>query len=566
MAGLRHSLRRGTSLSTSLTSLGVRARNQGGGGQQQQLAFGSSRLRVPDRTAQLNVASSFKGAINTLSAGSAPFDITNIRVFLPGFACNNGGATPSEQQIPATFQAGYSLEVGGVRYPATFGGQQLATLGGPGSTNGRATLFDCGKWSDIIMNGANPLTVTANSNIRHVALLSMAAVGDLFPASQYLATLVGDQCKNAADPTTLLSLLASGAITSSGSAPTKQFCPMFMVGERTDGNRSPVILIHSDSIGYGVGDFTTGIPASEPRGAIGWMERGLDDPTNGRIMSGHIGLPGSFSTQNTNGVFGSVDYTPGIVHRVTPLLELKSLYGGRLPFTCIFDQHGNNGDANSGSMTMSALYQGVSVLKGYFPGIRYVKATLPARIGTGGDYRDPTLQTPGVNDVYPAASYQNGYRQYYNDQIMADAGVHFDAVFDVGYYGTAAYQPNYHSGDPNYNQYRSAAPVFDSVTLAGSGYASSATTFQLNEDIPLGALLSFDGVRANILGPVVSKSGSGPYTYNIQSGSGKAVTYAASTAGKAVGNNDGTHPGPQMAKQIALGVIAMKQASMFGTG
>jgi hypothetical protein len=160
----------------------------------------------------------------------------------------------------------------------------------------------------------------------------------------------------------------------------------------------------------------------------------------------------------------------------------------------------------------------------------------------------------------------NGYRQYYNDQIMLDTIDDFDAVFDVGYYGTAAYQAGYHSGDPNYNQYRSAAPVFDSVTLAGSGYASNATTFQLNEDISLGALLSFDGVRSNILGPVNSKTGSGPYTYTIQAGSGKAVTYSAGTAGKGVGNGDGTHPGPQMAKQMALGVIAMKQAGLFGTG
>lgn len=537
----------------------------GGGGTQQQLAFASSRLRVADRSAQLNVASSFKGAINTLSAGSSPFDLTNIRVFLPGFYCVNSGATPTEQQIPATFQAGYSLEIGGTRYPATFGGNQLATLGGPGSTNGWSTLYDCGKWSDIIMNGASPLVVAANTAIRHVSLVSMTTVGDGFPASQSLATLVGDACRNATDASTLLSLLASGTITSSGSAPPKQFCPMFMVGERTDGLTSPVILIHSDSIGYNVGDFSTGIPASEPRGALGWMERGLDDTTGGRIASGHIGMPGSFSTQNTNGTYIAVDYTPGVSHRVTPLLALKTLYGGRLPFTCIFDQHGNNGDANSGSMTMSALYQGVSVLKGYFPGIRYVKATLPARIGTGGDYRDPTLQTPGANDVYPAASYANGYRQYYNDQIMADAGAHFDAVFDVGYYGTAAYQPGYISGDPNYNQYRSAAPVFDSVTLAGAGYVSNATTFQLNEDIALGALLSFDGIRTNILGPIVAKSGTGPYTYTIQSGSQKAVTYAAATAGKGVGNNDGTHPGPQMAKQMALGVIAMKQANMFGT-
>lgn len=43
MAGLRHSLRRGTSLSTSLTSLGVRARSQGGGGAlRRALAYGAN--------------------------------------------------------------------------------------------------------------------------------------------------------------------------------------------------------------------------------------------------------------------------------------------------------------------------------------------------------------------------------------------------------------------------------------------------------------------------------------------------------------------------------------------
>jgi hypothetical protein len=173
-----------------------------------------------------------------------------------------------------------------------------------------------------------------------------------------------------------------------------------------------------DSRAEGNGDFRSGQP--DPRGIKQSVERGLDSLTGGRLPSGFIAISGS-------GMGGSA-VSPGLDHRAAPLQWIKDTYGS-FPFEYIVDQHGNNG--SQGWETMKAH---AAIVRTKFPGVRYIKVTIPPNIGQNTTDAYRTLD--GVTPI-AAATYPSGARALLNGYILANRESTWDAVFDAGKYGMA---------------------------------------------------------------------------------------------------------------------------------
>jgi hypothetical protein len=533
---------------------------QGGGGQAKVSQFASTRLRAPDR--QVSIPSTNKATLWRLSAGSPPYEVRNPRVCLPGFYCNNAGGTPTERVNSDAFNAAYSIEVGGVRVRATFGGSNWTTRGGTGASKGYSTPFDWGIWSDPIKNtDGSDYVIPANSQIFHQTLVEVATAGLLFPGSQAVASAIGDRQRVAADSSTLEALLTSGTINTSGSGPVKAYAPMFMVAERVD-NGEKVVLITGDSRAYSNADFGTGMPAGSERAPLAAVERGLDSVTGGRVASGSITVPGSGAKQSVNGVYSAVDYTPGLTHRLEPLLVMKGLTG-KAPFTHIIDQHGNNG--NPDFATLLATH--VAVMKAAFPGIPYIKVTIPPRVGT--TTADAFKTLAGMNAVDPYDQYPSGGRAAFNNAILADAGANFTAVWDAGIYGSAAYDPatgtKLPTSDPNFNDKRSKFMTAPRSAVLSSDYTST-TTMILTSALQVGDSVAIDNDRTHICGPIrqITDNGNGTFTHLIEiGGNSSGVTITAGNTVVVVPTKDGTHEEAWLHMVEAQAYIDAKLAGAF---
>jgi hypothetical protein len=505
------------------------------------VAFASTRLRQADRTSTL--ASTFFSALMAIPAKSPNRMLKNPRVFIPGFYSNNTGASPTELICPNQFGVAYALEIAGTRYRATFSGSGWTTRGGAGSLYGQATPFDVGILSDPIKNGSADLIIPANSLLRHLSIVRIANAGEVYPASQSITLLTGGVVRSSTDPTgaALESLLTTGTITASGSAPPLSFAPAYMVAEDADTGALVSFLLTGDSRFYGVGDFGTGTPASEPENALQAGQRALADLG---IPHGNICIPGSTPVSDC-------------VHRYASINAVRDTYGV-LPFNYSLSNHGNNGSQSTADNVAE-----LTALKAAFPGsIKWGKATMPPRIGTGGDYRTVAGQTPAAADVYPS-----GQRALLNAFQLANTSGGspiWDFVIDMGKYGSAAKDLAY--TDPDFNDRRSKFPVGPSSAVASAWTNVPTITMNsgaFNEGDLIAVGSSF--VRANIIGPLSSKTdnGNGTFTYGIQAGGyPSAVTYNVGDPATRVASKDGTHEGPWVSDLEALAIKEWYQAGM----
>ena len=490
--------------------------------------FASTRLRVPDRLVSLS-GTDDRAVLWRQSAGSPPYTVRNPRVCLPGFYCNNGGAEPTERIVEDHFEVAYALEVGGVRHRAKFSGTNWTSRGGTGAEHGYNTDFDWGRWSDPI-----PIEIPANSNIFHCTLVKIGEFGTQFPGAIQRSPLIGDQARTATDAAALEGLLSgSGAITSAGSSPGRMYAPMYMVAE--DDSGAPVVLIVGDSRAFGHGDMGQG--NSEPRAPWASVERGLDSTRGGRIATGNITVPGSRTS-------GSVT-PPGLTHRVTPLLKLADSTG-KVPFTHILDQHGNNG------LDWASLVSHVQVLKGFFPSIPYVKVTIPPRVGrtTADAYRTLDGQLPSAYDSYPS-----GARAMFNNDVLANRDDLFTSVFHAGKYGMGG-------DDTDFN--RSRFKVFPERSGALTRAWAGSNPLYLNFQPLYGDRLSFDPANPAAGGLVQSATAVGSeWQVGLEVGHSSG-SYPAGASFACTPTEDGTHESARMYMVEAAAYEDMKLAGLFG--
>lgn len=488
--------------------------------------FASTRLRVPDRLSTLGSTST--AALWRVSAGSPPYPVRNPRVLVPGFFCNSAGTTPTERLASDQFDVAYALEVDGVRYRATFSDQLWTRRGGTGASHGYDTLYDWGIWSDPI-----PVEIPANSQIFHCSMVRIGA-GQSFPGNVRRSPWIGDRAR-IGSAESLEPLLSGGDITDAGSSPTVMYAPMFMVAKSD--SPDPVVLIVGDSRSYFDHEMSWGNTNS--RSPLAAVERGLDSTRGGRVATGHIGMSGSAPAHTPR--------EPGITHRVRPLLELRRR-GGHLPFTHILDQHGNNG-----LLDWPSLAAHVATVKEIFPGVPYIKVTIPPRVrNTTNAYRTVDGQLPVAFDSYP-----NGDRARFNNDVLANRDNLFDAVFHAGRYGMA--------GDDNDYQ-RSRFPEFTDLSgvLTRDWNGVSSTCF-VDFAPRYGDRLNFvasDRTRGGHVARILEHGTEFEVTLEVGFSSGGA--YSAGSSFACVPTRDGTHESPRMHMIEAVAYEEMKLAGIFG--
>lgn len=498
--------------------------------------FASSRLRPADRNVALSAT--FFSCLFAVTAVTPNRRLKNPRVQIPGFASNNTGAKPTEIICPNQFGVAYSLEMLGVRYRAMFAGQPWTTRGGAGSLYGESTPFDVGILSDVMKDGASDLILPPNTPIRHLSIVRLALSTDVFPASQVVT--VGGTARNSTDPTgAALEPLLSGnaAIVQSGSGPTGSFAPAYMVAEDADTGEVISFLLTGDSRFYGVGDFGSGLPASQSAGALQSGQRAM-------VALGfpyaNISIPGSQPDGDC-------------VHRYASINQVRAVFG-KDAFTHSISNHGNNSD-----MTIAVNLVELADLKAAFPNpnIKWGKATLPPRIGTGGDYRTVGGQTPAAIDQWPSGARATlTAAQLANDQ--PDPAKRWDFVIDLGKYGSAAKDLPY--ADVNFNDRRAKFPVGPSTTLAKAWTASALSIYMVDQTIKVNDFISVGStfVRNNIMGPVtaVTDNGDGSFKCDLQSGSvPTGVSYSIGDPVTRVATRDGTHEGPWVSVLEAQAII-----------
>jgi hypothetical protein len=329
---------------------------------------------------------------------------------------------------------------------------------------------------------------------------------------------------------------------------------MYMVGRRPDDREVVSVLIVGDSRNYGASDFTTGIPAGMERAPLASIERGLDDLSTGRVPSGSVSVPGSGVSQSYNGVFNGINYAPGMTHRFAPLLALKSLYDGQLPFNEIVDGHTGNGNPSFATMRDAH----VTTLRAVFPGIRLHKFTLPPRVGhnTPDAYKTLAGQNPIGYDLYPS-----GGKAALNAELMATVGTLYDTVFDYGKVESAAHSLN--TGDANFDEYRSkfrTAPrsAFIAVNYTGAGEIVLKSALQIGDSIAVNDEKHAGPIR------LIVNNGNGTWTHTLQVGSNPSHVYIpVDETVVVVPTKDGTHPEPWLHIVGAQAVAEWKRFTLL---
>ena len=257
------------------------------------------------------------------------------------------------------------------------------------------------------------------------------------------------------------------------------------------------------------------------------------------MASGHIGMSGSAPAHTAR--------EPGLTHRVRPLLELQKR-GGHLPFTHILDQHGNNG-----LLDWPSLKTHVEIVKEIFPGVPYVKVTIPPRVRNTTDaYRTLDGQQPVAFDSYPS-----GARALFNNDILANRDNLFDAVFHAGRYGMA--------GDDD-DFLRSRFPTFPDLsgTLTRDWNGVSSTCY-LDFAPRYGDRLNFVATSPSLGGHVVQVvPRDGEFEVTLEVGFSSGGPHPAGSSFACTPTRDGTHESPRLHMIEAAAYEDMKLAGVLG--
>jgi hypothetical protein len=489
----------------------------------------SSGLRPADRA--VAHSSSHLTSLQVIPGKSPNRALKNPRVWLPGFYCNNLGNNPTEMQLANQFQAEYALGIGtgaaNRRRKASFGGQPSTTRGGAGSLYGYSTANDWGIWSDPIKEAdGSDLLIPPNSDLLHCSIVLVANTAHVFPSQvASAANAAGNVSRGSTtgDFAVFESFLTStGTITQLSNSPAG-YGPVMMVAEDAGTGELVSFLLTGDSRFYGVGDFGSGLPASQSSGA---RQAGARAMVSLGFPHANISIPGSKPDSDTE-------------CRYEGIRQCMALYGGKSPFTHTLSNHGNNGDLTANITNIQTERAGLASLLG--AAAKHGKTTLPPRIGTGGDYRTTAGQTPAADDTYP-----NGKRAILNNFILANTSGGapiWDFVIDMGKYGSAAKDMAYGAG--GFDQARSAFPSGPSSTVAvawstGTSITLNGNAFQPGDMLSLGA--TFD--RTKLMGPVTAAvdNGNGTQTLTIETGgTPSSVSYAVGDPVTRISTKDGTH-------------------------
>ncbi|WP_296075359.1 hypothetical protein [uncultured Agrobacterium sp.] len=494
-----------------------------------------------------------------IKVGCSQFKTRAFRFHFSGFASTEGGNSPQETIVTGTLGTPgnsviideFALRYRGQFYPVTFNG------GSAGVTIADQTN---GVWTDEI---TIPGDVDAEGDVELWTVYHVASAGDkVWPVYRVQhhrgervwggASLGAVQAFQATpDAASTSALISSTGDAGYGQqAQYQHYGPDFMVA-RGDWDGRPVALVVADSIGEARQEYG---PNADTRGNLGYLRKWLDrKDTAGRVPHLVIGMPGSASLRELTGSGSSI-----ATRRWEILDQVKAFNNGKLPFTAILNQMGQNDTTTSYATWWSRVTGLASRLRTRYPGVRLVHLVPLGRAANSQEYTDANAVSYSANNVWPAdGTDASGKWRLRNDLLALKDNV-ADAAIDT----LAAWQGSAGLAKP---------PMYDELPWsslteqAGTDGTATYQSFQVAD----GSLYqpeqqlrvySPDGTTLLGSGNVIAEiSGD---TLKLQSAIATVFPIGARLYQIPVNYGDGLHPMPVLVRQLATKLADSEKAKL----
>ncbi|MQB19671.1 hypothetical protein DXT90_03375 [Agrobacterium tumefaciens] len=367
-----------------------------------------------------------------IKVGCPEFKTRTFRFHFPGFASTEGGNSPQETIVTGAIGTpGNSVVIDeflvrykGQFYPSTFnGGSSTATVAD--QTNG--------VWTDPL---TIPGDVDAEADLELWTLYHVATAGEkVWPVYRVQhhrgervwggASLAAIQAfKATPDAASTVALTSSAGGSGYGQQSQYQhYGPDFMVA-KGDWDGRPVVVVLADSIGEARQEYG---PNADARGNIGWLRRWLDKKSGiGRIPHLVIGMPGAAAVRELTGTGSSI-----ATRRWTVLDQVAAFNNGKLPFTAILNQLGQNDTTTPYSTWWTRMTGLATRLRSRYSGIRLIHLVPLGRGANSQDYKNISSIAYATNNVWPAdATDASGKWRLRNDLLALKDGI-ADACIDT---------------------------------------------------------------------------------------------------------------------------------------
>lgn len=493
------------------------------------LMFASTRLSIPSFASPV-VSAGFEVQYSRLIGGTPDYAIQEGWVYFPWWRRQQNALVPTEINPGNGGTVRASLIVGSTVYPIDFGA---------GAAAGVTFADGGGQW--VHWQTSSP--VPANSALTWITESQVPLGGIRIGLGRPYTNLTEGIVHSATPDTGYLdgSKTPTGA---GGSGFLHAYGPSMVVAKGWDGRA--VVLIIGNSIAFGSDDSAVNNRSFDPRGAMGYLQRGLDSLIGGRLPFGIVAVPGMTSLlQDT-----AAEIPKTLAMLEDPIFGVGANY--RPPFSAKACELGvNNFDTSTGasrypSPVKTNLETHIAFWNNRYPDQPFIQTTLTPRANSTALYNwtDPLQQTPvGTDGTAP-----NG-RWAFNDDLLAGNIAGVTDFIDVEPYFS----------DPT-NRDRWATGLV--ATTLSANVSAGANTVSLPVSLELGENACFDpGVVGAENRSVLAVSGSGPYTHTLSS----ALTNAHSI-GSAVltrRTTDGVHPNTTASILASQAVIDAKLAGKF---
>lgn len=477
--------------------------------------FATNRTRIPFAGSVSGSGFAYQASTNRFYTPG--YDQTDLRICIPNFYCPQLSSAPYEIACEAgRVVEGVSVKIGSTFYPCTINGSSSYTF-----TSDKPWV-----WTDPL-----PGVIIPKNSYIDVILADYTPVGQKQPRTYdpFLGRYGDGVVSNS---TTCSSYLTSGTVSPPGyvgptaagpiaivarGAPAGQIVPLIVGMSITSGSSTNIANLLGAKKDYGYVD-------------LGFSD---DTPGVGRFPFGRFAVGGtdwpSISAAN-------------FAYRAALLAEVGN------PFSVIYCEHGQN-DVGAGYSTLKARADaGWAYLK-TLGGRRLVHGGInPVTTDSTNDkWSVPASQATGAGDTKPS-----GARWQFHD-YCAGLPTNVDAFVDLtSYFIDGTYTDRWKAMGRN--------SILASGVSSGTTISVTGTPPIVGDDILIGA-----GASGGIVRNVGSVTGSGPYTVSFSTNEAAiASSFSAGAAVRAVPTKDGIHPTGTLHAEIVAGIIAAKQARVFG--
>lgn len=504
----------------------------------QPLRFAGTGFRFPTSTTTIDT--------NIYRAGDMAFgtdrEIAECYLFFPAFAAPTGGETDTD---------GYIVQ--GIAFRASDGTRTLCQIddGTDPITVSAGSTTTPGRWIKV-----TPASPIAANTVGVFSIAQQFVEGAVVPGARartvaqtsIFGGTMRDERGQGSTSSLVSTLTGSSNYTNVGGGIVY---PSLMIARRTSGG-DPVFALVGDSILYGADQSSASIFFTE-RHEFGWVAMGFDDVSQGRrIAYGNFGIPGwGFIDTQTSGSHGNATASARQIRTV----ELGMAINAGLPLCDeIFIQHGTN-SSTAAIADIKRSYRSMYTLWRDTFGVSTVTQAemLAYPTGTTDGFQTVANQTLTAANTYPTGQRWQANEAIGKGVLLGDATAEFRADGSIQH-SVAAWRAL--SADAADDRDRLAIPAA-ATTLAADWSGSGPV--QITSLIEPGTYVYISEGGSYRQGVLRTRSGSGPYTYDITLTGGSGSFTAAGAVVQPFWG--GLHPSPRGHKKIADDIIGpYKQA------